>query len=336
MMYANLNQGRVPPLSQKSRHSVISTDDPCKHAASLRNWSQEYIQLSPGKFSGSIVEASFGPVQVFRETIRQCIDEKANPRRDSYTLGVPVAVGEDGYWQGSQLKRDSLITLRPNQELYFRTPRTSAILVAVIDCASFDAFAQNTSNLEILPIITQSNSTQALTPRIAQHLRATFNNVLTSIISRPDILDHPASVNEITETVMDASLRALQIPCLKEKPGRNTHSVQRAIVERAREYIIANHENPLTVAELSAHMKMSRRGLHHAFINVVGINTMTYLRYVRLHGVKKSLLNADPGDSVSEVAFRWGFWHLGMFSSYYKTLFGELPSVTLQKALNSL
>jgi len=29
--------------------------------------------------------------------------------------------------------------------------------------------------------------------------------------------------------------------------------------------------------------------------------------------------------SVSDVACRWGFWHLSRFAAHYRGLFGELP-----------
>jgi transcriptional regulator GlxA family with amidase domain len=37
-----------------------------------------------------------------------------------------------------------------------------------------------------------------------------------------------------------------------------------------------------------------------------------------------------PGTSVTEVATRWGFSHLGRFSQIYKEKYGQSPSKTLQ------
>ncbi len=34
--------------------------------------------------------------------------------------------------------------------------------------------------------------------------------------------------------------------------------------------------------------------------------------------------------TVSVEAFKWGFWHQGEFSRFYKTAFGEVPSETLK------
>ena len=39
---------------------------------------------------------------------------------------------------------------------------------------------------------------------------------------------------------------------------------------------------------------------------------------------------SDPSStSITKVANRWGFWHMGQFASDYRKLFVELPSDTL-------
>jgi len=35
---------------------------------------------------------------------------------------------------------------------------------------------------------------------------------------------------------------------------------------------------------------------------------------------------------LSDIAARWGFWHLSHFAADYKSMFGELPSETLNAA----
>lgn len=49
-------------------------------------------------------------------------------------------------------------------------------------------------------------------------------------------------------------------------------------------------------------------------------------------GARKALRVADPAlESVTALATRWGFWHMGQFTKDYKRLFAELPSETLKK-----
>jgi len=49
--------------------------------------------------------------------------------------------------------------------------------------------------------------------------------------------------------------------------------------------------------------------------------------------VRAVLRDADtPPASVEEVARRYGFSELGRFAAIYRTVFGEIPSMTLRRA----
>ncbi|WPL20834.1 helix-turn-helix domain-containing protein [Thiorhodovibrio frisius] len=39
--------------------------------------------------------------------------------------------------------------------------------------------------------------------------------------------------------------------------------------------------------------------------------------------------------TITEVAARWGFLHMGRFTRAYRDLFGELPSTTLARSLSN-
>jgi transcriptional regulator GlxA family with amidase domain len=54
---------------------------------------------------------------------------------------------------------------------------------------------------------------------------------------------------------------------------------------------------------------------------------MRYLRDARFERVREALLRAQD-QSVTQVAMRWGFYHLGRFAVDYRKRFGEMPSET--------
>ena len=62
------------------------------------------------------------------------------------------------------------------------------------------------------------------------------------------------------------------------------------------------------------------------------MSPLTYLRRLRLDGVHAELSRCEPWEvSVSEVAFRWGFTHLGRFAGAYRARYGVPPSQTLRE-----
>ena len=57
-----------------------------------------------------------------------------------------------------------------------------------------------------------------------------------------------------------------------------------------------------------------------------------YLTGQRLYGTHRDLWAAEQAEvRVSDVASKWGFWHMSQFSSDYRKIFGELPSKTLTR-----
>lgn len=86
------------------------------------------------------------------------------------------------------------------------------------------------------------------------------------------------------------------------------------------------------VTELAQECAVSVRALQDGFVRQVGVPPGRYLRRARLRRVRSDLMAADSRErSVSEVASRWGFLHLGRFAALYSEAYGELPSQTLHR-----
>jgi AraC-like DNA-binding protein len=103
-------------------------------------------------------------------------------------------------------------------------------------------------------------------------------------------------------------------------------------VAQAIELIRVRPEHPWTVATLAAEVAVSVRSLQTGFARSVGQAPMRYLRQVRLERVRDELAQAEPGaTTITQVATRWGFTHLGRFAQEYRTTFGELPSSRLTR-----
>jgi AraC-like DNA-binding protein len=101
-------------------------------------------------------------------------------------------------------------------------------------------------------------------------------------------------------------------------------------VRLAMDLIAAEPERPWRVAELAREVGVSARTLQDAFQREHGISPLEQVRRVRLDRARTDLLNADPSTtSVTTVASRWGYFHLGRFAQVYRRRFGESPSQTL-------
>jgi AraC-like DNA-binding protein len=100
-------------------------------------------------------------------------------------------------------------------------------------------------------------------------------------------------------------------------------------VKRTEEYIHAHAHEPLSVEQLAGHAGVSVRTLFAGFREYRDTSPMAYLRDVRLEHVHQAL-RGEGQESVTDIAMKWGFAHLGRFSQEYRKRFGELPSQTLR------
>ncbi|MFI7741565.1 helix-turn-helix transcriptional regulator [Kocuria rhizosphaericola] len=92
---------------------------------------------------------------------------------------------------------------------------------------------------------------------------------------------------------------------------------------------------PVTVEDAARAAGTTTRALVQAFRanHPLGLTPAQYLRRIRLDAAHRDLREADPraGNTVKEIASRWGFTHAGRFAQYYRQAFGVPPHHTLHR-----
>jgi AraC-like DNA-binding protein len=99
---------------------------------------------------------------------------------------------------------------------------------------------------------------------------------------------------------------------------------------RARDYMHAHLADQPTLSELARVAGVSVRALTRSFERHVGVPPMRYMNRLRLDRVHLELQQAEAR-SVTEVAMRWGFGHMGSFAAAYRERFGVHPSFTFKR-----
>lgn len=107
----------------------------------------------------------------------------------------------------------------------------------------------------------------------------------------------------------------------------------RRIVRKAEECFMAAEGRPVSLADLCAAAGVSKSTLYLAFHNLCGESPLAYFQKRRFMRARSALLNAAPErGAIKRAALDAGLTELGRFSVEYKHLFGEAPSVTLNKS----
>jgi AraC-like DNA-binding protein len=155
--------------------------------------------------------------------------------------------------------------------------------------------------------------------------------LLHSEIREPDGLSAvPRLMRRWCDLAVASLASAVEQPYGSDIPGVPTARRPRP-VKRTLDAMHAEPGRAFTAHELAAIAGVGVRVLQESFRRHVGVSPLTYLRRLRLEGVHAELLRSDRGEvSVSEVAHRWGFTHLGRFAGAYRDRYGISPSETLR------
>ncbi|MGW5157067.1 AraC family transcriptional regulator [Nonomuraea wenchangensis] len=106
-----------------------------------------------------------------------------------------------------------------------------------------------------------------------------------------------------------------------------------AALRRAIRYCEDHAGEPIRLGDIAAAARVSVRTLQLGFREHLQTTPMAYLRSVRLAHAHADLVRiAETGSqtTVTDVALRWGFAHLGRFAALYRQAYGRPPSSTRQ------
>ncbi|GAA2211710.1 hypothetical protein GCM10009850_071700 [Nonomuraea monospora] len=144
---------------------------------------------------------------------------------------------------------------------------------------------------------------------------------------------HPLVVGNAARLLAAGVLATFPTTLTLREEARADHAGATPVVLRlATAYIEEHYAEPdLSLARIAAAACATPRAVQYAFRRHHDITPMGYVRRVRLAAAHADLLAADPaaGATVSAIAARWGFYHLGRFSAYYRRVYGHTPRTTL-------
>ena len=145
---------------------------------------------------------------------------------------------------------------------------------------------------------------------------------------------HPAALAAIETFLLTAFAGWL---CAPDRSDRALAAPTEArSLRRAKDYIHAHLDRPLTLADMARQACVSPRTLEGVFKRHGELSPLAYARRQRLQAAHAALQRAawdGRGQSVTDVALAHGFVHMGRFSAQYRAQFGCLPSQTLNPAL---
>lgn len=154
---------------------------------------------------------------------------------------------------------------------------------------------------------------------------------LAGELARSDgVATRPLLRDQLESYVLSALLHAVPNDFSDQlaAPGR---PVRRSNIQRVIDHIHDDPAQDLSISALADLAGITARSLQTGFQDVVGTSPSRYVRAVRLDRAHEDILASGGAHSISDIAMRWGFFHLSRFSKQYRERFGVLPSETARQ-----
>jgi AraC family ethanolamine operon transcriptional activator len=210
-------------------------------------------------------------------------------------------------------------------EFELLSPRPTRILALAVDDALLDTAARERLGSSI-PAHLAGTCLQVKGDPERRAAVRTWVGWLSAGLRDPAILRDPEVTRRLEEEVLGSLLDAVAVVCATPAPRP-----RRELALRAEAHIRERLADVPSLDEICAAVGTTPRTLHASFQAVFGIPPKAYQRALRLSAVRRDLLAARPGTTVSEVAVRWGFFQFGYFAGDYRRMFGESPRETLRR-----
>lgn len=249
-----------------------------------------------------------------------------------YLVQIPLAGQADIRYgtQDTQSDCSAAVILSPYQPVSMRWRAGCAQVLlyiprALMEKRTAEMFGAHCARLEYEPKLAQCDSPTAGWCQTVVDLARNIDAHGTGW------LQHEAAVASVQDFLM-RSLLTLQPHNHSQRLQATPPLVLPRHMQRAQEFMDAFADQPLTVADIARAACVSVRALEEGFRRHRNTTPLAHLRELRLLRIRDHLRTAARSGvqvSLFEVAYRYGFFHLGRFAAYYKARFGETPSATL-------
>jgi AraC family ethanolamine operon transcriptional activator len=295
----------------------------------FREWGLQFRQLAPKPFQGVVSRWHSDGFSVSRFHANCRVEIIGEKPRDALAFCSILETQSRPHFTHE-------IRLQPNYIFGFDAQRETNVvssaggfhmLMVQVDKRHWQVLTEQLGEAALDDAFLRQNIV-AVPPDDINGYRQYLSQILYLIDHQPSYFQSPENTRLIAGDLLPLLCDALRPPHQTPKPLRRAE-----IVAQARDYMTANLDRPITLAELSIAVHASRRSLIYGFQDIFGMGPMAYLKQQRLNGVRQALLLADPEhETVANIAHAWGFYSLGHFAHDYRGLFGEAPSATLRYA----
>lgn len=287
----------------------------------------DVMQLERGKLHGSLTHVGIGNFSLSIGSFSAGIRTQRTSKEQKLIVGMLLgSTNRVTHWSYDMQPGDVLV-IPPSIDhdgRFFGPSSYAAIRLDLTDVAGI--FGGETDLAD--PATWTAKNHYKANPSIGSVAIHRLRKIVSSLAD-PNIDLSEQSADFWRRSITDAMMATVMHSLPSDNSGLPLSAIR--LVRNVEHYVDTVGVRPVHISEICAEFGVSRRSLHRAFDEVLGMGPVTFLRYKRLCWIHSVLRESDPAQTtVAEVALQHGFIELGRFAHYYHMLFGEHPSETLR------
>jgi AraC-like DNA-binding protein len=237
---------------------------------------------------------------------------------------------------GSELIITDGVALRANEVIYFNRPRNLyRQFLGPVDWLTISMPVEDMTAAGIA-IAGRDLGRQPCRMRIAvspdsmARLQNLQSDVAELVEKAPEVELGREVAHGLEQALIAAAVDCLSGGEIVESTRAQQH--HQTVMHRFNRLLESDPDRAFYVPEICAAIGVPERTLRLCCQEHLGMRPKQYLLLRRMHLARRALLAATAVETtITGVATHYGFWHLGRFAGCYQSMFGELPSTTLNR-----
>jgi AraC family ethanolamine operon transcriptional activator len=301
-------------------------DDIDAMAASPLAWDQKYEQIGRGRFQGRITQLLLDQVQLARAVWSPGVLQRGSAPKGTWAFGLPLVAEGSLHVRRRPAAPGELIAATSRDDVGFAATGPTDLMIVALPTSLIDRWVQTRRGIDRFDVDLPSPRWQVPVDEMARRAR-TLSSLLEALTTQSDDLLTDRVLSRIESQIFDVILDMIPSAEVIE-PLHNRAGIARAVFAVLNERI----DDPPSITELCLAVGAKERTLHLSCVEAFGRPPAKLLAELRLNAARRTLLHSRKETSVTAVATLYGFTHFGRFADVYRRQFGELPSVTFNKA----
>ena len=293
---------------------------------SYLNFKLDIIQITSGKLCGELSISKFNDINITRIKTNQGLLIYGDARSDLVNISLETSEFLEFHRaQGELLPKNALSGFGcVKSEIYFTVSPGSDLFVATLLKPKF-VNCMNSIHGEYGVEYLHSQNVQSIKICNFQHIKSSFQTFLF----RSHDSNEKVISNDFIYHISESLCQDTNLPSDKKIKPKNP--------ELAREFIqmtISNGMNrPVCIDDLKNLLFTSKTVLSKSVRDATGLSPISFIKRLRLEQIRtKLIIHEELPHSIESLANEYGFKSRGHFSRYYRDVYGELPSETVQMA----